>query len=104
MANDDPTNLRMGFGYHQARAAGLKGIQASRSPKQVNRIIEENKTERDAVKLIRQTVKNDPDWAPFVEHWVREGLSADQIYDSLFYAQAYARERHSLLRKFHPPF
>jgi hypothetical protein len=48
MTNDKPTSQRMGFGYGQARAAGLGGVRASRSPRQVNKIIQENKSAREA--------------------------------------------------------
>jgi hypothetical protein len=90
MANDPPTTLRMGFGYHQARASGLRGLRTDRSPNQVNRIIGDRKTERAAIRYIREMVEGDPEWGPFVEHWVREGLGADDISTALYNAQFYA--------------
>jgi len=73
----------MGFGYHQARVAGLGGLRTDRSPRQVNRLIDERKTERDALRHLREEVERDPEWAPFVEHWILEGLTAPDIWESL---------------------
>jgi hypothetical protein len=73
----------MGFGYHQARAAGLRGLRTDRSPNQVNRIIDNRKTERAGICYIRGMVESDPEWGPFVEHWVSEGLSADDVSSAL---------------------
>ena len=58
MTNDKPTSLRMGFGYGQARAAGLGGVRASRSPRQVNQILKENKSARDATESLREYAKD----------------------------------------------
>lgn len=87
MANDDPTSLRMGFGYHQARAAGMGGIRTARSSKQVNRLIRANEVTRKATVWLREEVEHDPDWIPFVEHWAKAGLTADEIATSLYNAK-----------------
>jgi hypothetical protein len=87
MANDHPTSLRMGFGYHQARASGMGGIRADRSPRQVNRYIKDSKDAREATRRLREEIANDPEWVPFVEHWVCEGLSAPEVFQSLSNAQ-----------------
>jgi hypothetical protein len=53
MANDPPSNLRMGFGYHQARAAGLGGLRQDKSPRQVNREISDRRiTTGDVVSFL----------------------------------------------------
>jgi hypothetical protein len=83
MANDPPTTLRMGFGYNQARAAGLGGLRADRSPRQVNRLIHDRKPVREATRYLRESIERDPEWTPFVEHWIREGLTALDIAESL---------------------
>ncbi len=80
MANDPPTNLRIGFGYPQARAAGLGGIRRDRSPKQVNRITADNKTDRFMEDLVLRWMDGDRDWVPFVAHWLKEGLSVQPAY------------------------
>jgi hypothetical protein len=90
MANDPPTNLRMGFGYHQARAAGLGGVRASRSPRQVNRIIEENKADRWAVQALRDAAK-EPKWAEYLTHRVAEGCGPQVIWDELERMKAYSK-------------
>jgi hypothetical protein len=87
MANDPPTSLRMGFGYHQARKSGVGGIRQDRSPNQINKAIKENK----AARLLREAVEADPDWGRFVEHWILEGMTAEVTYDALYRARAYAR-------------
>ena len=72
MANDPPTTLRMDFGYRKARAAGMGGIRADRSPKQASRIIKENKRERDAAKAADE-LRSDPGWKQFVDWHLSEG-------------------------------
>jgi hypothetical protein len=92
MANDQPTSLRMGFGYGQARAAGLGGIRASRSPRQVNQITEENKKTRHALETLREMAK-DPEWAPYIKHRIAEGCSADVMADEAYWMDRYSRMR-----------
>ncbi|WP_416192957.1 hypothetical protein [Nitrobacter sp. TKz-YC01] len=105
MANDKPTSLRMGFGYGQARAAGLGGVRADRSTRQVNKITKENKSTRTATLEIREFAK-DPDWAPLIKHLVSQGLSPKDISDELYWVKRYAWSKakgHSLAfrLKFH---
>jgi hypothetical protein len=105
MANDPPTNLRMGFGYHQARVAGLGGIRESRSPRQVNRYINERKTVREATAWLRDEVKKDAEWSPFVQHWISEGCNAQEVMQSLANAQFdvwWRRKRNGPNRYFAP--
>lgn len=89
MANDKPTNMRMGFGYEQARAAGLGGVRASRSPKQVNEILNHNKTEREAISSLTERTK-DPDWIPLVKHRAAEGRSAKDIDTEIYWINRFA--------------
>lgn len=91
MTNDPPSALRMGFGYRQARAAGLGGIRAARSPRQVNIEMSERRIARE----LRDVVERDPQWGPFVEHWIKEGLKPRDVLQSLRYAEfdAYWRRR-----------
>lgn len=83
MANDQPTSLRMGFGYNQARKSGMGGLRTDRSPNQVNKIIDE----RRVAKSIREEIERDPEWGPFVEHWIRKKLPARDVLQSLWNAQ-----------------
>jgi hypothetical protein len=92
MANDQPTSLRMGFGYGQARAAGLGGIRASRSPFQVNKITVENKKTRHALETLREMAK-DREWDAYIKHRVAEGCSADVIADEAYWMDRYSRMR-----------
>ena len=95
MANDPPSSLRMGFGYHQARASGLGGIRESRSPRQVNKLIEKNQIGRKVL----SEVERDAEWGPFVAHWIESGRSVDETYDALHRAKMYLwlkRQGHSL--------
>lgn len=71
MANDDPTSLRMGFGYRQARASGLGGLRPDRSPNQVNKYVSASKAARE----IRREVEADPEWGPFVAHWLKDNAA-----------------------------
>jgi hypothetical protein len=92
MANDRPTSLRMGFGYGQARAAGLGGIRADRSPRQVNKIIKENRSNRTAIAELRYHAQ-DPDWIPLIEFLVAEGFSAEDISTEVYWLNRYAWAR-----------
>ena len=92
MANDPPTNLRMGFGYHQARAAGLGGIREARSPRQVNHFIAESKATREATAELREAAK-DPEWVAFITHRIAEGRSARDIAEELYWMKRYTRMR-----------
>ena len=85
MANDPPTSLRMGFGHHQARAAGLGGIRPSRSPRQFNKAVKENQ----AWRKLRAECDKDGGWLRFVMHWNEEGLGAEEILVSLTRAKNY---------------
>jgi hypothetical protein len=92
MANDKPTSLRMGFGYGQARAAGLGSVLASRSPRQVNAILQENKYARDTIESLREYAK-DVDWALLITHRVEEGNTSEQINEEISWIRRYAWAR-----------
>jgi hypothetical protein len=92
MANDKPTSLRMGFGYGQARAAGLGGLRAARSPRQINKITEENKADRKATSILREAAK-DPGWKGYLEHRIAEKCSSVDIADELYWMERYWRMR-----------
>jgi hypothetical protein len=80
----------MGFGYGQARAAGLGGVRASRSPRQVNKIIQENKATREAIEALREYAK-DADYAILITHRVEEGCcTAEQIAEEIGWIRSYA--------------
>jgi len=83
----------MGFGYKQARAAGLRGIRQSRSPKQVNRITGKAKLDRFMVNLVLERGGNDPEWKFFVAHWLSEGLDITEVLMGLHWAKKYADYR-----------
>jgi hypothetical protein len=105
MANDPPTNLRMGFGFHQARAAGLGGIREDRSPRQVNRLIKQRARRKKNIAYIREVLGFDPGWGPFVEHWVREGLNPEDVANSLHDAKFHMWQRAKGHKRYYrPPF
>ena len=91
MTNDKPTSLRMGFGYSQARAAGLDGIWQSRSPKQVNKITKENLSYRGAITDLRK-LRDDPDWVPLIKFCVANGMSAAEISEEIYWINRFAWE------------
>jgi hypothetical protein len=81
---DGPASGRIGYGFEQARAAGAPFV-ASRSGKQMNAdLIESN-----AASKLHEIVKADPEWAPFVEHWIRDGLSATATADAISRARSF---------------
>ena len=100
MANDQATSLRMGFGYHQARASGLGGVRQERSPQQVNREV----GERQIAKQIREFIESEPEWAPFIAHWVKEKLTAHEILQSLSNARFDVWRRKNSFRAKYAPF
>ncbi len=92
MTNDKPTSLKMEFGYGQARAAGLGGIRAPRSPRQVNKILEGNKSARDATESLREYAK-DHDWALLITHRIEEGNTPEQMNEEISWIRRYAWAR-----------
>ena len=101
MANDDPRSLRMDFGYKRARASGVTGFQESRSVRQINPDLERNQ----AVRQLNYEVKKDPDWSRFVAHWIREGVSPQDVLQSLWNAQHDAwRRRKGYAHNRYAPF
>jgi hypothetical protein len=92
MANDKPTSLRMGFGYGQARAAGLGGVRADRSPRQVNKITKENQNTRRATTDLRRLAE-DPEWIPLIKFLAGEGATAEEISEEIYWVNRYAWAR-----------
>lgn len=92
MVNDKPTNQRMGFGYGEARAAGLGGIRADRSPRQVNKIIKENQSARKGISELKQFLE-DPEWMPLIKFRAAEGIRADDIANEIYWIKRYAWAR-----------
>ncbi len=90
MANDKPTNQRMGFGYSQARAAGLGGVRASRSPNQVNKLVKESKSNREYTRLLRIQMRIDPEWRQLIELRISEGHAPQTIYEEIRSIEHYA--------------
>jgi hypothetical protein len=82
----------MGFGYHQARAAGLGGIRESRSPRQVNLHIKDAKANRNAVQYLRDKAK-DPNWELLIRFRAAEGRCAEEIESEVYWIDRYARAR-----------
>jgi hypothetical protein len=82
----------MGFGYHQARSAGLGGIRAHRSPRQVNRIINERKDENEALRQIAEAGQ-DPEWKAYLKHRHEQRCSAQEIARELGWMERYNRAR-----------
>ena len=86
MANDDPTSLRMGFGYQQARAAGVTGFKSPPSVSQMNFHL----SEAAATKKLRAIRQQHPSIEKFllkvIEIQTAAGLgTAEQIYYALLY-------------------
>lgn len=104
MRNDPPTSLRRGYGYRQARAAGLGGVRADRSPRQVNNYIKARKADDNGKEYLRDEIHKDPEWGPFVEHWIREGLSVNDVVNALYNAKYYAWCRLMRFKSHRAPF
>src|SRR5258708_7961918 len=86
MANDDPTSLRMGFGYQQARAAGVTGFKSPPSVSKMNFHLSEAAATRK-LQDIRQR-------HPSIEKFLRRVIevqtaakrgTAGEIYHALLY-------------------
>jgi hypothetical protein len=92
MANDPPTSLRMGFGYYQARAAGLDGLREARSPRQVNRLIKDARAYRAVVDYLRKKAR-DPNWAALIKHRIDEGCNVSVIEEEIYWIDRYAAAR-----------
>jgi len=90
MANDKPTSLRMGFGYNQARRAGLDGLREARSPRQVNRIYRERKEGKELVDELQRRAANDPDFGRLIVHRLREGVTLEDIYTEIYWIDRFA--------------
>jgi hypothetical protein len=82
----------MGFGYHQARAAGLRGIRTARSAQQVNRYIQNSKAKREAINALREAQK-DGEWIPYILHRIEAGQTAQQMAEELYWMKRYSRMR-----------
>jgi hypothetical protein len=86
MANDDPTSLRMGFGYQQARASGVTGFESPSSPYRMNFLMQW----RAAEKKLRKIIERNPSLEPIVREIIAAQTvagcwSIDQIIAELWY-------------------
>ena len=54
MANDPPTSLRMGFGYHEARASGVTKFGQPRAASSVNADVKERAAIRQIASLLNR--------------------------------------------------
>jgi hypothetical protein len=82
MANDNPTSLKMGFGYQQARAAGAPYV-APRPVSTVNFLLNERTAEKEIRDLIRRH--------SFVGPLVREIIEVQKL-DGGYSAQEILRQ------------
>jgi hypothetical protein len=73
MSNDDPTSLRMLFGYEQARTAGVVGFSGSRTAWQMDFDLKESKARKE----IRALVGRNPSFEPRVRQLIREHASGE---------------------------
>jgi hypothetical protein len=69
-----------------------EGVRASRSPRQVNKIIQENKSAREATEALREYAK-DPDYAILITHRAEEGSTPAQINEEISWIRRYAWAR-----------
>jgi hypothetical protein len=74
-----PSSLRRAYGYREARASGVTGFQESRSVNQIQKDIKES----EATRQLNDEVKSDPEWGPFVKHWIIAKLRPSEIVQSL---------------------
>jgi len=75
-----------------SRAAGLGGLLAPRSPRQVNKITTENKAARTATESLQEAAK-DPEWVPLITHRIAEGQTAEEINNEIYWIDRYAWAR-----------
>ena len=72
---------------HQLMAQLAWGVRADRSPKQVNatsvRVKPRGNYVRKSVPIVI--------WGPFVDHWIRDGMSAEVTQDALCRARTFMR-------------
>jgi hypothetical protein len=92
MANDDPTNLRMGFGYEQARVAGLTGFQNAPTASEMNWHLEWEA----ATKVLRHIVHNHPEMGDLVRKIIAaqraaNSYSAPDVLRALWRMGCYCR-------------
>jgi hypothetical protein len=73
MANDDPTSLRMGFGYHQARAAGMSGFEEPPSESRMNFDLRWKAKEKE----LRTLVEQNPSIGPIVREIIKRQTAAN---------------------------
>lgn len=79
MVNDKPTSQRMGFGYQQAKAAGVPYI-APRSIYAMNTEVRE----RHFAKALKATLLKFPEFSDLVEAAVRQGSTAEEIFTMIW--------------------
>jgi hypothetical protein len=86
MANDDPTSLRMGFGYQQARRAGMTGFKSPPSVAEMNLHLSEAAATRKLQAIVQRH--------PSIKNFLRKVMdvqkaagfgTAEQIYYALLY-------------------
>jgi hypothetical protein len=88
MANDPPTNLRMGFGYQQARASGVTGFKSPPKPWEMNFHIKWAAAE----KTLRRIVKRDPSIKPLVHKFIGQQKAVGEYSaENILYAVLWTR-------------
>jgi hypothetical protein len=75
----------MGFGYPQARAAGLSQFRRERSVRHFN----EEVMEAQEVRQLRKEIDRDPEWGPFARAWIEEGHCAANVLEAIDRAKHY---------------
>jgi hypothetical protein len=82
MANDPPTNLRMGFGFQQARTAGAP-YQRPSTAAQMDFRLKEKKAEKE----LRKLVESNPASADQVRKLIEKFRSECSVQTILFFAK-----------------
>jgi hypothetical protein len=79
VVNDKPTNQRMGFGFAQAKAAGVPYVGA-RAVSAMNADLRE----RHFANALRVTLQKFPNFADLIEMAVKNGHSAEDIFEMIW--------------------
>jgi hypothetical protein len=86
MANDDPTSLRMAFGYQQARAAGVTGFKSPPSVSEMNFHLSEAAATKNLRAIRQQHPSIEKLLLKVIEIQTAAGLgTAGDIYYALLY-------------------
>ncbi len=87
MANDPPTNLRMGFGGAEARASGMRDFEKGPSVRQMNFDLEWREREKE----IRAIIEKYPAAGSLVREMLKQQTARKQWSVDLILMELYRR-------------